>query len=92
MARPYTRLSFKVLKAKSDSGNWMYAPGKNATIIEAALKIAGTELASNCIVKEWPIVPCDHGEHADEIDARFQLVTLLPKPGLGMLQIKCTRS
>ncbi|KAL4864898.1 hypothetical protein BDV12DRAFT_175527 [Aspergillus spectabilis] len=81
MARPSTRLSLKVLKAKSESGNLMYAPGKHATLMEAALKIAGTEVASNCMVKEWPTPPSDSQDSKDEIGSTFRLTALLPKPG-----------
>ncbi|KAL4786601.1 hypothetical protein BJX76DRAFT_365383 [Aspergillus varians] len=80
MARPSIRFSLKVLKAKSESGNWMYAPGKNATLIEAALKITGTEVASNCITKEWPGSSEEHGSPR-ESRPNFRLVALLPKLG-----------
>ena len=47
-ARPRIRLSFKVLKAKSDKSNWMYAPKPNGTVEEAVLKIVGAACASQC--------------------------------------------
>ncbi|KAL4902673.1 hypothetical protein BDW74DRAFT_180770 [Aspergillus multicolor] len=78
LARPSVRLSFKVLKAKNESGNWIYAPGKNATLMEAALKVAGTEVASNSELKEWPV--------SDQVDAlrddpSYRLFALLPRLG-----------
>ncbi|KAL4815530.1 hypothetical protein BDW67DRAFT_191553 [Aspergillus spinulosporus] len=79
MARPSVRLSFKVLKAKNESSSWMYAPGENATLTEAALKVAGTEIASNCILKNWPTFS-NNGE-ASPGDSGFRLVALLPKVG-----------
>ncbi|KAL5001692.1 hypothetical protein BDV10DRAFT_148883 [Aspergillus recurvatus] len=79
MARPSVRLSFKVLKAKNESGNWMYAPGKNATLMEAALKVAGTEVASNCILKDWP-TPSDDADPSAE-DSESRLIALLPRLG-----------
>ncbi|KAL2870115.1 putative DNA mismatch repair protein [Aspergillus lucknowensis] len=81
MARPCVRLSLKVLKAKNESGNWMYAPGRDATLIEAAMKIAGTGVASSCIVREWPILPYADGESQKESSLDFRLLALLPKPG-----------
>jgi hypothetical protein len=79
MARPSIRLSFKVLKAKHENPNWMYAPGKNATLTEAALKVAGTEIASNCILKNWPTSSRDG--NASPEGSGFRLVALLPKLG-----------
>ncbi|KAL4883810.1 hypothetical protein BJY04DRAFT_226428 [Aspergillus karnatakaensis] len=78
MARPSTRLSLKVLKAKNESGNWMYAPAKHATLMEAALKIAGTEIASQCMAKEWP-QPSPGSSNGDT--SAFKLTALLPKLG-----------
>ncbi|KAL2831725.1 hypothetical protein BDW59DRAFT_139908 [Aspergillus cavernicola] len=80
MARPSTRLSFKVLKVKSESSNWMYAPGRDATLMEAALKAAGTEIASNCILKEWPPLP-ENANVQNEGGLDFRVVALLPKLG-----------
>ncbi|KAL6233468.1 hypothetical protein BDW75DRAFT_190873 [Aspergillus navahoensis] len=79
MARPSVRLSFKILKAKNESGNWIYAPLKNATLTEAALKIAGAEIASNCILKDWPASPDDAESSAE--DSGFRLTALLPRLG-----------
>ncbi|KAI9780030.1 MAG: hypothetical protein M1816_003201 [Peltula sp. TS41687] len=42
LARPTVRLSLKVDKGKSDKYNWIYAPGKHATVADAALNIFGT--------------------------------------------------
>ncbi|KAG2420227.1 hypothetical protein HFD88_005027 [Aspergillus terreus] len=54
-AQPSKRLSLKVLKAKNENGNWMYAPKPNAGLLDAALKIAGADVASTCVLKHWPI-------------------------------------
>jgi DNA mismatch repair ATPase MutL len=49
-ARPETRITFKVLKAKSDKLNWSYAPGgSKSTLSENAVKIIGKEAASQTI-------------------------------------------
>jgi hypothetical protein len=82
MARPSIRLSFKVLKAKNESLNWMYAPGENGTLTEAALRVGGTGIAPNCILKNWP-TPSKDGNASPE-DLGFRLVALLPKVGSGI--------
>lgn len=47
-ARPNTRLSLRVLKAKSDRDNWTYAPRAGADVDEPALKVVGKPCASQC--------------------------------------------
>ena len=73
ICHPTKRLSLKVIKAKNESNNWMYAGGQNANLMNAALKIAGTEVASHCIIKEWP----------SEDNDGCKLVALLPKEDAG---------
>ena len=53
LARPSVRLSMKLLKAKDDKGNWIYAPQKADGIPEAAIKIVGKKLAEQCRWKTW---------------------------------------
>ncbi|CEL08441.1 Putative DNA mismatch repair enzyme [Aspergillus calidoustus] len=72
MARPTTRLSFKLLKSKLESSNWMYAPGRDATLREAAMQVVGIELVSMCVIKEWPA--------QTEDNSSFRLVGMLPRP------------
>ncbi|KAL3458447.1 hypothetical protein BJX64DRAFT_292155 [Aspergillus heterothallicus] len=79
MARPTARLSFKILKAKTTSGSWMYAPGKEATHLEAARQVVGVEVASMCLSVEWPMIP--QGGLQAQNDSPFRLTALLPKPG-----------
>lgn len=74
ICHPTKRLSLKVIKAKNESNNWMYAGGQNANLMDAALKIAGTEIASHCIIKEWP---------SEEDNDGYKLVALLPKEDAG---------
>lgn len=52
-ARPHVRLSLRVLKAKHDKGNWMYAPKSGGNAEDAALKIVGAACASQCV---WSVV------------------------------------
>jgi DNA mismatch repair ATPase MutL len=83
MARPSTRLSLKIIKAKNDSGNWMYAPGKESTLIDAALKVAGRDVASSCITKEWPGSHSNNCESSRDVDPDIKLAALLPNLGSG---------
>lgn len=48
MARPTVRFSLKVLKARNDKYNWIYAPKKNAKVPEAALSVVGKDVAAQC--------------------------------------------
>lgn len=65
-ARPHVRLSLRVLKAKNDKGNWMYAPKAGGNAEDAAFKIVGAACASQCT---WSDIEL-HG---------FTLQALLPK-------------
>lgn len=47
-ARPKVRFSLKVLKVKSDKGNWTYAPSLKDTLTEVASKIVGQDVALEC--------------------------------------------
>ncbi|KAK3706332.1 hypothetical protein LTR37_012847 [Vermiconidia calcicola] len=65
-ARPHIRCSFRVLKAKNDKGNWMYAPKPGGNAEDAAFKIVGAACASQCT---WSVIE-DHG---------FTLQSFVPK-------------
>lgn len=65
-ARPHVRFSLKVLKAKNDKGNWMYAPKVGGNAEDAAFKIVGASCASQCT---WSVIE-EHG---------FTLQAFLPK-------------
>ncbi|THY23903.1 hypothetical protein D6D01_05818 [Aureobasidium pullulans] len=47
-ARPSTRLSLKVIKAKNDKDNWTYAPKIGSGIEDTAFKVVGKPCASQC--------------------------------------------
>ncbi|KAI9874695.1 MAG: hypothetical protein M1830_009394 [Pleopsidium flavum] len=53
VARPATRLSLKVLKAKSDKSNWMYAPKADASVSDAAMKVVDKNTAGQCHWISW---------------------------------------
>jgi DNA mismatch repair ATPase MutL len=78
IARPCTRISFKVLKSKSEKDNWTYAPVSNADIGDAARKVVGIEVAGQCFCKSWPD---NNGHDAAET---IRLVAYLPKSDAGM--------
>ncbi|GAB1194405.1 hypothetical protein APSETT444_003650 [Aspergillus pseudonomiae] len=78
MAQPSKRLSFKVLKAKNESNNWIYAPGRDTTITDAALKVAGTDVTSSCVLKKWPSEENVNSEpHQEEHTSELRLLALL---------------
>ncbi|KAE8371872.1 DNA mismatch repair protein [Aspergillus bertholletiae] len=78
MAQPNTRLSLKVLKAKNENNNWIYAPGRNATIADAALKIVGTDVTSSCVLKKWPSKENANSEQPQaEYTSEFGIIALL---------------
>ena len=86
MAQPSKRLSFKVLKAKNESNNWIYAPGRDTTITDAALKVAGTDVTSSCVLKKWPSEENVNSEpHQEEHTSEFRLLALLLDIETGIL-------
>ncbi|KJK62000.1 Histidine kinase- DNA gyrase B- and HSP90-like ATPase [Aspergillus parasiticus SU-1] len=78
MAQPSKRLSLKVLKARNENNNWIYAPGRDATVTDAALKIAGTDVTCSCVLKEWPSEDDINSEQPqEEHTSEFGLLALL---------------
>ncbi|KAA6415918.1 MAG: hypothetical protein FRX48_00637 [Lasallia pustulata] len=45
IARPSTRFSLKVLKARTEKDNWVYAPKVGACVSDAAIKVVGKKVA-----------------------------------------------
>ncbi|KAF2467431.1 uncharacterized protein BDR25DRAFT_234702, partial [Lindgomyces ingoldianus] len=66
-ARPTVRFSLQVRKAKTDKGNWVYAPKPGLSPEDAALKVIGRECASQC---NWTAL---------EVDG-FEIQAFLPRP------------
>jgi hypothetical protein len=56
LARPTVRFQLRVLKAKSEKGNFNYAPKPGANVEDAAFKIIGRDCASQC---EWTATESD---------------------------------
>lgn len=49
------RITFKVLRAKTDKYNWTYGPDPGlTTLLSATAKIVGQEVAIQCEMKLWP--------------------------------------
>lgn len=74
VCQPTKRLSLKVIKAKNESNNWMYSGSQSASLSDAALKIVGTDVVSNCTIKEWPF---------EDDSADYKVVALLAKNDAG---------
>ncbi|KAJ5183806.1 hypothetical protein N7492_001422 [Penicillium capsulatum] len=77
-AQPSKRFSLKVLKAKNENNNWVYAPAVNATISDAALKIVGRDVSSCCIIKQLSSEVPREGD--DSGFDSYHLTAFLPKP------------
>ena len=95
IARPHVRFSLKVLKSKSEKGNWSYAPKKSslldydrsALIRDAATKIFGRKLLDDCQSLTWTSAD-NEAEHYPRLEpdtvpsgAVYELEALLPKAG-----------
>ena len=66
----------KVLKAKNENNNWMYAPSTDAEIADAAIKIVGRDVSSCSVVKNFP---------SDSLEpSGYELLAFLPKADAGM--------
>ncbi|KAI4237790.1 MAG: hypothetical protein LQ349_001572 [Xanthoria aureola] len=53
IARPSVRLSLKILNAKIDKGNWIYAPKSDASVLDAAVKVFGKKVTDQCRWLVW---------------------------------------
>ena len=73
-ARPTTRFSLRILKAKNDKGNWTYAPKPGANTADAAFNIVGRDCASQC---EWSVLKSNG----------FNVQAFLPKPNADSSKI-----
>lgn len=90
LARPAVRLSLKILKSKSDAGNWVYGPTPKAGIADAAYKVAGPDVAAQCIIRSWPSEDvAEKGDDLantttdDEPSPNCRLVAYLPSSNAG---------
>ncbi|KAJ9490725.1 hypothetical protein VN97_g2528 [Penicillium thymicola] len=79
IAQPSKRLSLKVLKAKNENSNWTYAPSADASISDAALKVAGTETSSSCAVKRLSSQKTDGNKRGSSDPEEYEAIAFLPK-------------
>ena len=56
LARPKVKFSLKVLKAKTEKDNWMYAPKAEATTFDAVTKVFGKKVTDQCEWKSWSTI------------------------------------
>ena len=90
LTRPTIRFSLKVLKARNDKGNWMYAP-KNGAIPEAVLTNAAMQVVGKKAVEEskwtaWSSSSIGDQTRTAEVEADpsvYIIEALLPTPLCG---------
>ncbi|SMQ51078.1 unnamed protein product [Zymoseptoria tritici ST99CH_3D7] len=73
-ARPHVRISLKVLKAKNNKGDFVYAPKPNGNAEDAAFKIVGAACSSQCI---WSVLE----------ERGFTLQAFLPRPDADLNKV-----
>lgn len=88
-ARPSVRFSLKVLKAKNDKSNWIYAPANGDTVLDAAIKIDGKRLVDQCQWKIWTSTKDDGRIAPEQTDKEIQggkyiIEALVPVYNYGM--------
>jgi DNA mismatch repair ATPase MutL len=88
LARPSVRFSLKLLKAKNDNGNWIYAPHNGDYIPEAARNILGKDVAEQCQWKLWQPLRADDEAMpvtgtASSAKESYIIEALLPKSNYG---------
>lgn len=88
-ARTSVRFSLKVLKAKNDKSNWIYAPASGDTVLDAAIKIGGSRLIGQCQWKVWNSLVEDTSsitevETNEKGGTFYKIEALLPSPTYGM--------
>ncbi|CAG8901430.1 unnamed protein product [Penicillium egyptiacum] len=79
IAQPSKRFSLKVLKAKNENSNWTYAPNADASLPDAALKVAGTEVSSSCAVKRLSSQSTAGNQRGPSDRKEYEAIALLPK-------------
>ncbi|KAF2634915.1 hypothetical protein P280DRAFT_523576 [Massarina eburnea CBS 473.64] len=67
LARPAVRFSLRILRAKSNKGDFVYAPKKDANVEDAVIKIISKECALQC---DWTATKTDG----------FEIHAYLPRP------------
>jgi DNA mismatch repair protein MutL len=73
-ARPHVRLSLRVLKAKNNKGDWIYAPKPSGNAEDVAFKVVGSACTSQCM---WSILE----------ERGFTLQAFLPRPNADLTKV-----
>ena len=80
LARPKVRFSLKVLKAKTEKDNWIYAPKAEATTADAATKVVGKKVTDQCEWMSWSTLDAKVQGAKQDI---YRFECLLPRPNCG---------
>lgn len=94
IARPSTRLSLKVLKAKNDKGNWVYAPKAGASVPDGAMKVVDKRIPAHCQWISWrssevataaldTAIEIDDLQDEEGGSSLYRIEAFLPKPDAG---------
>jgi DNA mismatch repair ATPase MutL len=91
IAQPSKRFSLKVLKAKIENNNWTYAPNAEASLSDAAFKVAGTEVCSCCVEKRISSQSTTGNRGGASDQQEYEAIAFLPKTQFGELILLNTR-
>lgn len=85
LTRPQVRFSLRVLDAKNEKQNWIYAAGRNATISDVILSTLGREVTTQCSLysSDIPIPEPDQNRQFPNEESRFKIEAFLPKVDAG---------
>lgn len=84
-ARPSVRFSLRVLKAKTEQGDWAYVPTREPTASDVAVKIVGKKVMNQCQWKSWDS-NWDENPGNPEVEndeASYKFEAILPTPSCG---------
>ncbi|KAI0966290.1 hypothetical protein F4678DRAFT_449787 [Xylaria arbuscula] len=91
MARPQLKIMLKVLQVPTKA--WSYSPKHNATVIEAASQLFGSEVTSNCLLKTFQasctstIDDSSLQELSRPTGANFMLAAFLANPDVDLRNV-----
>lgn len=89
LARPATKISLKILKAKNDKGNLTYSPKPGATVFDAATQLLGRKIVEQCHWKTWtadtkaPLAEAQSISHDPDSEDHLKIEALLPTANCG---------
>ena len=83
IAKPSMKLSLKILKAPNDNGDWLYAPKRDPTLMDAASGVFGPKVLIECEMTSWDSgnTIC-RGRDVSDRDL-YVFTAVLPKRGCG---------